>query len=162
MYVRLTSVKSAKMLPSTHLESTQASECPHKFPKQSGSHKNATLSQGSSMATLKPFLPPVLCVLQRTILKADHGKMLHRGIPGPLQLPCTSHLILSSLDRASAPAWLIPYSSSGVFLDAPGQHPYSVAFLIVWLFISTLICVFYSHQLFQNFPGNQFFSFLII
>lgn len=152
------------MLPSTHLASTQASECLQKFPKQRASRKNAIFSQGDRRAIKIALLPHVLCVPQRTILKADHGKMLHIGKPGPLQYPTPLPGVWPSVDRICAPVWPAPYSSSGAFLDPPGQHLYSIALMIVWLLYkhpSLWLCISYTHQPFQKFPDN-FFYFRII
>lgn len=94
------------------------------------------------------LLPHVLCVPQRTILKADHGKMFHIGKPGPLQYPTPLPSVWPSVDRICAPVWPTPYSSSGAFLDPPGQHLYSIALMIVWLLYkhpSLWLCISYTH-----------------
>lgn len=104
--------KLYKILPSTHLASTQASECLQKFPKQREGRKSAIFSQGDTRATKIPLLPHVLCVPQRTILKADHGKMLHIRKPGPLQYPTPLPSFWSSVDRVCSHSvflfWSLP------------------------------------------------------
>lgn len=114
--------------PSTHLASTQGAEQLQKFPEQRGSHKNAIFffretggkQNRFPMSLKEPFKT-------RTI-----GRCTTETSWGICNQPSTP-LNPWPIDRTSIPAWPAPYSSSGTFLDPPGQHLYSTASLVVRL-----------------------------